>query len=495
MLLALSSAVGIMKLKEANTLMQSMYSDRVVSLSALKAVKDAYGAGVGGSAHKVHDGQIDAAEAIRRITSAQEQIAKEWARYRATSLTDREVVLIRQIEPMMQRTNAATLHLVELLRANDVDGVRAFVAMEIGAVLDPLAPRLAELTQLQVDIAAQIYAQSQATYQRTLWLSIVGTVTVLLAGSGACWALIRSITRPLDRAVRFVNTVASGDLSSPIEVSGQDEIAQLLAGLVRMKGSLSDTVSEVRRSSESVVAASREISAGNMDLSSRTEQQAASLEQTAASMDELTGTVRQNAENAYQASRLAQEASDIAQRGDALVERVIGTMGEIGDRSAKIAEIIAIIDGIAFQTNILALNASVEAARAGELGRGFAVVAAEVRLLAQRSAGAAKDIRNLIDASATCVTAGVGLVGETGNTMREMVLAISHVSSIMGEISSASGEQSKGIAQVAQAVAQMDTVTQQNAALVEEAAAAAQSLEDQAVRLEAAVSVFRLARP
>lgn len=475
-------------------LMKSMYADRVVSLGELKAVKDAYGAGVGGSAHKVHDGQIDAAEAIRRITTAQSQIATAWAAYRTTLLTGREAALVEQVGPMIHRADAATARLVELLRANETAGVRAFVATEIGAVLDPLSPKLAELAQLQIDVAAETYAKSQATYQRVLWFGVAGTALVLLLVSAACWAFVRSITTPLGKAVGFVDTVASGDLSSHIEVTGHDETAQLLAGLARMKVNLLKTVRDVRSGSEAVVSASREIAAGNMDLSSRTEQQAASLEQTAASMDELSGTVQQNAENARQGSLLAQQASSIAQRGDVMVRRVVGTMGEISDSSAKIGEITSIIDGIAFQTNILALNASVEAARAGDLGRGFAVVAGEVRSLAQRSADAAKEIRGLIETSVVRVNAGAELVGAAGDTMQEIVAAVSRVNSIMDEISSASNEQSKGIGQIAQAVAQMDTVTQQNAALVEEAAAAAESLEDQAVRLEAAVSVFRLER-
>jgi len=229
-----------------------------------------------------------------------------------------------------------------------------------------------------------------------------------------------------------------------------------------------------------------------MDLSSRTEEQASSLEETASSMEELTSTVRQNADNARQADRLAAIASDVATKGGATVSQVVHMMGEINASSRKIADIISVIDGIAFQTNILSLNAAVEAARAGEQGRGFAVVAAEVRTLAQRSAAAAKEIKLLIDDSVGKVEAGTRLVDQAGATMQEVVQSIQRVAGIMGEITAASAEQSAGIEQINQAVIQMDQVTQQNATLVEQAAAAAQSLQDQASVLAAAVSAFKL---
>jgi methyl-accepting chemotaxis protein len=493
-LLALTSAAGILRLREANQLMKSMYSDRVVALGALKAVKDAYGAGVGGSAHKVHDGQIDAPEAIRRIVEAQADIAKQWSTYRSTTPTEQERALIGQAEPLMDRANVATSHLVELLRANDTEGVRTFVASDIGAVLDPLAPKLAGLTQLQIDVAAKTYAQSQAEYRATLWLAVLGAVLVFVVVAGTCWVLILSIVRPLERAVEFVARVASGDLSSRLEVAGEDEFTRLLADLSRMADRLQRTVGEVRRGSEAVMTASKEIAAGNSDLSSRTEKQASSLEETAASMEELISTVKQNAEHAQQASQLAITASQVAGKGGAVVSQVVDTMDSINASSRKIVDIISVIDGIAFQTNILALNAAVEAARAGEQGRGFAVVAAEVRALAQRSGAAAKEIKALIDESVTTVGQGGALVGQAGATMNEIVASVKRVTDIIGEISAATHEQTAGIEQVNQAISQIETVTQQNAALVEEASAAAQSMENQASELGRSVSAFRLAR-
>ncbi len=287
-------------------------------------------------------------------------------------------------------------------------------------------------------------------------------------------------------------TVAAGDLTSRIDVTAQDEPGMLLQALKDMNTSLVDIVSKVRSGSDTIATASAEIASGNMDLSSRTEHQASSLEETASSMEELTSTVKQNAENAKQANGLARSASEVAIEGGQVVSRVIDTMGSINESSRKIVDIIGVIDGIAFQTNILALNAAVEAARAGEQGRGFAVVAAEVRNLAQRSAGAAKEIKELIGDSVEKVEAGSKLVNQAGSTMDEVVTSVKRVSDIINEIASASQEQTTGIEQVNIAVTEMDNVTQQNAALVEEAAAAAGSLQEQAATLTQIVSLFKL---
>jgi methyl-accepting chemotaxis protein len=259
-----------------------------------------------------------------------------------------------------------------------------------------------------------------------------------------------------------------------------------------MRRQLSGVVARIKTSAESISVAAGEIAQGNVDLSQRTEEQAASLEETAASMEELTSTVRLNTENALQASSLAASASDTAAEGGEVVDRVVSTMRDISDSSSKVAEIISVIEGIAFQTNILALNAAVEAARAGEQGRGFAVVAGEVRTLAQRSATAAREIKELIGSSVEHVNAGSSLVLDAGKTMDELVRSVKRVTDIMGEIASASNEQSTGIEQVNVAVGQMDEVTQQNAALVEQASAAAQAMAEQANSLRRAVAVFKV---
>ena len=333
-------------------------------------------------------------------------------------------------------------------------------------------------------------AQKRVEFWR--WMEIVGSAVML----GMFFIVfLRVFTRIVDsmhKAVGFTEAVAAGDLTNDLQSSGNDEVAQLMQALGRMRRQLVQVVSTVRESSDSVATASAEIAQGNHDLSARTESQASALEETAASMEQLSSTVRQNADNARQANQLAQSASTVATQGGQIMSQVVQTMEGISDSSRRIADIINVIDGIAFQTNILALNAAVEAARAGEQGRGFAVVASEVRNLAGRSAEAAKEIKQLINESVNRVDAGTQLVGQAGSTMNEVVTSIRRVTDIMGEISAASSEQSAGVGQVGEAVTQMDQATQQNAALVEEMAAAANSLRGQAQELVQAVAVFKL---
>jgi methyl-accepting chemotaxis protein len=332
-----------------------------------------------------------------------------------------------------------------------------------------------------------------AANDRSNMLLMVLAVLMVSIGSIAAWIISRSITVPLQSAVDIASTVAAGDLTTHFSgESSKDEIGDLMTALKGMNDSLRNVVSQVQVGTNTIATASNEIAAGNMDLSQRTEEQASSLEETASSMEELTSTVRQNAENAKQANQLAQAASDVAERGGTIVGQVVDTMGNIDASARKIVDIIGVIDGIAFQTNILALNAAVEAARAGEQGRGFAVVASEVRNLAQRSAGAAKEIKELIGNSVEQVDIGAKLVQQAGSTMDDVVASVRRVTDIMGEITSASSEQSIGIDQVNTAITQMDQVTQQNAALVEQAAAAAASMQEQAARLADVASSFKL---
>jgi methyl-accepting chemotaxis protein-3 (ribose and galactose sensor receptor) len=304
--------------------------------------------------------------------------------------------------------------------------------------------------------------------------------------------LRRVVITPLRQAVERIEHISRGDLTAPLQNWGRSEIGTLGSNLQNMQQSLVKTVGTVREGAVAIYQGSSEISAGNTDLSSRTEQQAAALEQTAASMEQLTATVKQNAENAHHASQLAADASGKASQGGEIVSGVISTMNNISTSSKKIAEITTVINSIAFQTNILALNAAVEAARAGEQGRGFAVVASEVRNLAQRSAGAAKEIEGLISESVELIGKGSSQVSHAGDTMTDIVGAVRRVTDIMAEIAAASDEQSRGIQQVSLAVTEMDNVTQQNASLVEEASAAASSLEEQASRLTQAVAAFHL---
>ncbi len=377
------------------------------------------------------------------------------------------------------------------LAAHDISGAHTTL---LGTVPQRVALLKAQsdfldFQQNEMDAAVRDSSHAYDTARAVLWgLAALALVIALIL----CAMVTRSIVRPLQRAVEGADALARGDLSVKIDVLRRDEVGVLAESLNQAIAQLASIVGGVKQASLSISSATQQLAAGNTDLSQRTEEQAASLEETASSMEELTATVRQNADNAQQASTLAGTASAIAQRGGDEVSRVVQTMHGISDSSTRVAEIISVIEGIAFQTNILALNAAVEAARAGEQGRGFAVVAGEVRTLAQRSASAAKEIKDLIGESGNRVDEGSKLVEEAGSTISEIVQSVKRVTDIMNEISSASQEQSTGIEQVNQAVSQMDQVTQQNAALVEEAAAAAQSMAEQAQALRDAVAVFKV---
>jgi methyl-accepting chemotaxis protein len=346
--------------------------------------------------------------------------------------------------------------------------------------------------QYNAELGKKAAQDAAATLSHANWLAVTIAAVVVAGVAGRGLMLTRKLVTSLKEAVKIAQTVAAGDLTSNIVITSKDETGQLLQALKEMNDSLAVIVGQVRSGTDTIASASDQIASGNLDLSSRTEQQASSLQETASSMEELTSTVQQNTANAQQANDLAASASDVALRGGAVVSQVIHTMGSIDESARKIVDIIAVIDGIAFQTNILALNAAVEAARAGEQGRGFAVVASEVRNLAQRSAAAAKEIKTLITNSVVQVDAGSKLVNQAGATMDEVVASVKRVTSIISEITTAGREQASGIAQINQAITQMDTVTQQNSALVEEAAAAASSMQDQAGTLAHLVSTFKI---
>ncbi|CAM3513923.1 methyl-accepting chemotaxis protein [Paracidovorax anthurii] len=361
-------------------------------------------------------------------------------------------------------------------------------AKSFSDLMDALNP----LIKLNEDGGLAAAASARAGYERAMM--VFCTVIAFSVVSGLMLAIMvtRSITQPLEMGVSIATAVAQGDLTTTFHIQGKDEPALLLQALQHMNDQLVAMVGQVRHSSENIATGAAEIAMGNSDLSQRTEQQASSLEETAASMEELSSTVKTNSDTAQEANQLATRATQAAEQGGTIVSHVVETMQEIASSSNKISDITSVIDSIAFQTNILALNAAVEAARAGEQGRGFAVVASEVRTLAQRSAQAAKEIKNLITDSVEKVNSGSQLAGNAGRSMENIVAQVRQVSTLINEIANATAEQSSGISQMGEAVNHLDQVTQQNAALVEESAAAAASLHSQSEQLNTLVAIFKI---
>jgi methyl-accepting chemotaxis protein len=403
---------------------------------------------------------------------------------------------VKKLYDKWQSTNAdydqAKSDMVDALNQGD-EGSSDVLELQVRPLLMDRQTQLGKLIEAKRDEAAAIYNKETAQYQMVRALSIgslaVGLFICLLIGV----LVVRSIIRTLSHTVFVANQIAEGKLGHDIQVTRSDELGQLQEAFRAMDERLGAIVSEVRHGSGSVSTAAQQISRGNDDLSQRTQEQASSLEETASSMEEMTSTVKQNAENASHANQLARGAREQAERGGEVVAQTVVAMREINSSSKKISDIVSLIDEIAFQTNLLALNAAVEAARAGEQGRGFAVVATEVRNLAQRSAGAAKEIKGLINDSASKVKAGSELVDQSGKALAEIVESVKKVTDIVAEIAAASSEQSAGIDQVNHAVLQMDEMTQQNAALVEESAAAARAMHEQANELSRQVSFFQIA--
>lgn len=427
------------------------------------------------------------------LTTAGDSLSKSEGYFESYKRTERisgqDAAVAALMEKNWRQMHDVLQMSIQYLKANNYE---AYGNLDAQQAQDDMEAAFAQWRAENNGLLKAAAAQNQHSFTQMQWT--LGTILlVMIAVFVVIWlGLQHMLLKPLQDMLAHIRAIAGGDLTRQIDADGRNEMSQLAAGLHEMQQSLVSTVSAVRSSSDSIYTGAGEISSGNNDLSSRTEQQAASLEETAASMEQLTATVKQNTDNARQAAQLARTASETADRGGQVVTNVVRTMNDIADSSQQIVQITSVIDGIAFQTNILALNAAVEAARAGEQGRGFAVVAGEVRTLASRSASAAKEIKALIEKSVSRVDTGSSQVAEAGETMKEIVNAVTRVTDIMGEIASASDEQSRGIEQVSLAVSQMDSVTQQNAALVQESATAAAALEEQADQLRQAVAVFQV---
>ncbi|HLS81166.1 MAG TPA: methyl-accepting chemotaxis protein, partial [Steroidobacter sp.] len=425
------------------------------------------------------------------LNQRQGQVRELLAKLEATDLTDAERTILNRLSgdasDVLSHVREA---LVAAQSANFRDAESALIE-KARPTFQKLSTDGSELLETQIEVAQGMHEDAESSFARTRAVIIGAILFGVSMVGGLCLVLVRSIVSALNTAVSIADRIASGELGNEVRIDSDDELGRLLASLKQMDAKLVEIVSGVRSSADAVGSAARQLSHGNDDLSQRTQEQAAALEETASSMEEMTATVKQNADNARQANQLAVGAREQAEKGGAVVHKAIGAMGEINASSRKIADIISVIDEIAFQTNLLALNAAVEAARAGEQGRGFAVVATEVRNLAQRSASAAKEIKDLINDSVDKVKIGSELVDESGRTLAEIMESVKKVTDIVAEIAAASEEQSAGIEQVNNAVSQMDNTTQQNAALVEQASAASKSMEQQSTTLQAQIGYFR----
>jgi len=429
---------------------------------------------------------------MARVTARGKEVLQQAEELEKTQRNPETKKLAGSIRELAEKYARGNEQVTRLAQEGKFEAMKELVQGEERKVQRAVVDEVEKFAKIQAERKAKAEELTELEQKAalTLMLSLLAAALVLAALIAALIA--RSIARPVAEAVRVAEALAKGDLSQHVEARSKDEIGQLMLALKGTVAQLSGIVGRIKETSDMVGTASREIAQGNTDLSTRTEEQASALEETSASMQQMTVTVGQNAENAKKANALAVQASGVAARGGEAVKAAVDTMNGITASSKKIADIIGVIDGIAFQTNILALNAAVEAARAGEQGRGFAVVASEVRSLAQRSAAAAKEIKDLITDSVAKVDAGSRQVNDTGRTMEEIVASVKKVTGLIAEIAAASQEQAQGIEQVSETMTQMEKVTQQNAAMVEEASAAAGSLEQQSRELDSAVAAFQL---
>ncbi|MGF6968611.1 methyl-accepting chemotaxis protein [Paraburkholderia sp. WC7.3g] len=492
---AIVGTVGVLKVRELATMQTEMYDrefvpvrdDGTAAWQAASHFRRLY-------SYILNPEPAGRADTVRLNHGGEAAILSAFGYERKHATTDAQKQLLSDFDAAYPAYMSSVAKVMALADQGDQTGALA----ELKSTTDPLHVKLRtlmiKLSDVRDELARQRVANGVDMVRSVTWwiagCALVGVAIAIGLGLLVTRAVVRQIGGEPAEVAKLVEQIASGDLSQRLHTDSTDE-RSILRAVAHMQQRLATTIDSIRESAESVSIASQQIAGGNIDLSARTEEQAASLEQTAASMSELTQTVSRNSDNARNASALATQAAQVANTGNTAVEGMVRTIGEISGSSTRISEITGVIEGIAFQTNILALNAAVEAARAGEQGRGFAVVASEVRNLAQRSASAAKEIKEMITTSVAIIEGGTRQVAEVSTTMTDIKDAIHRVSDIVGEIATASEEQNRSIHQVGQAVTQMDETTQQNAALVEQAAAAAQSLEVQARNMKQTVSVFR----
>lgn len=488
---------GLIQLNKAQKRFDSVQNNIIPSINALDAARAyVYDARLAGYRLSVFSNLADKAPFQKAVDAANKNLDDALSNYEKNFVSDEtDRKMLAEDKANVETYRVQVKAFFDAAHAGDMDGVRATLvagtplAKASGALKKGLDDHIAYQNKLVEEMGKQ-NTDAYTFAFRLMIAVVVGSLLLTAAIAAHLFSTIKSSLNNIQATLE--RTSASLDLTQRAPVARMDEVGVMATAFNKLMENVLAAINTVRTATESVGLASKEIAAGNLDLSSRTEQQASSLEETASSIEQLTSTIKQNADNARQANQLASTASDVAVKGGEVVSQVVETMGSINQSAKKIVDIIGVIDSIAFQTNILALNAAVEAARAGEQGRGFAVVATEVRSLAQRSAGAAKEIKMLIEDSVEKVDNGSKLVHLAGDTMEEVVSSVRRVTDIIAEIAEASQEQSVGIEQVNQAISQIEQVTQQNAALVEEAAAAAGSLQEQSEKLSNVVGTFNL---
>ncbi len=495
-LIAMMGAVGWFSLHRAGELVAFGQNVSTPRQKMANGLIDAIGARAIGARNIVLAPTPEAREAERRkIVAAHERTQAgiaELRRLTSQQVQPREAELLQAVYDAEARYGPVALAITELGAQGKTEEAAARIVQECQPLLEQLTAALQALIAYENAAAASDFQRMLQTDRNAqLLMAGLGAVSLLLMVLLGTY-VARGLIQTTGKTVQAVQQLAAGDLTVNVPVSGDSETDQVLKAVNQMAARLREVLGKVHLAASEIGTASAEVATGANDLSRRTEQTASSLEETAASMEQLTATVKQSSESARQANQLAGNAAEVAQHGGSVVGKVVDTMADINQSSQKIHDIIGVIDGIAFQTNILALNAAVEAARAGEQGRGFAVVAGEVRSLAQRSAEAAKEIKQLISDSVAKVETGTLLVQEAGTTISDVVDQARRVNDIVSEMMAASQEQAEGIGQVNTAVSQLDQMTQQNAALVEQSAAAAESLQEQARRLVQAISVFNI---
>ncbi len=487
------SAYGYGALRSAGTDLEYLTSDHMVTVAHARDVRDNASLILIAAASAALAKDIESVKRLQsRIADVRAKNSTLVGKLEAAMVTPQGHALLASIKEKRGQFNQTVDASMAAALADDHQHAADLLMTRGKEHIDRYFGAIEAFNDYQSQSAKVVATQAHAEIARAGVTIAVCCGVAMLVGGGLARQIAVGITRPMNHLVRVASRIAQGDLTAPIVVHGRDETGDLLSAVRDMQATLVQVVGQVRGNAETVAMASSEIAQGNADLSRRTVSQASAIEETAATMNQLDSTVRNNADNARQANQLAQAASGIASRGGAAVGAAVETMRGINDSSRKIAEIIGVIDGIAFQTNILALNAAVEAARAGEQGRGFAVVASEVRVLAQRSAEAAREIKTLIHASVARVDQGSILVDRVGTTMADVVESIRRVTDIVGEITTATTEQAVGVSQVNQAVSELDRTTQQNSALVEQSSAAAESLKGQASSLVQTMAGFKL---